>query len=117
MALVLSLCRPRETTAYAVLGHEAIIDSVRDTNYAPYCWRVLPVRREEKSKKRTAMPMAGPLSRTWVIIRTEVFFFSDLAHYVRSGDFILALHRDAKDLDGYAFASAATRLWMAIDSD
>jgi len=32
------------------------------------------------------------------------FFFSDLTHYVRSGDFVLALLRDSKDLDGYAFA-------------
>ena len=32
------------------------------------------------------------------------FFFSDLTHYVRSGDFVLALLRDSSDLNGYAFA-------------
>src|SRR5213078_2199348 len=31
-------------------------------------------------------------------------FFSDLTHYVRSGDFIQALLRDAQDLNQYAFA-------------
>jgi hypothetical protein len=31
-------------------------------------------------------------------------FFSDLTHYVRSGDFIQALLRDAKDLNEFAFA-------------
>jgi hypothetical protein len=35
------------------------------------------------------------------------FFFSDLTHYVRDGDFIVALLRDANDLDGYAFALGA----------
>jgi hypothetical protein len=35
------------------------------------------------------------------------FFFSDLTHYVRSGDFVLALLHDSKDLDGYAFALGA----------
>ena len=37
MALVLCLGWPNETAAYAVLAHEAIIDSVWDTTYAPYC--------------------------------------------------------------------------------
>ena len=62
------------------------------------------------------MHMAAPLSRTWVIIRTEVIFFSDLTHYVRSGDFVLALLRDSKDLDGYAFALGALSHYAA-DND
>ena len=37
MALALSLCWPIDTAAYAVLAHEAIIDSVWDTNIRPYC--------------------------------------------------------------------------------
>ena len=39
--------------------------------------------------------------------------FSDLTHYVRSGDFILALLRDSKDLDGYAFALGALSHYAA----
>jgi hypothetical protein len=37
MALVLRLGWPNETAAYAVLAHEAIIDSAWDTNIRPYC--------------------------------------------------------------------------------
>jgi hypothetical protein len=44
------------------------------------------------------------------------FFFSDLAHYVRSGDFVLALLRDSTDLDGYAFALGALAHYAA-DND
>ena len=62
------------------------------------------------------MPMEASLSRTWAITRTEVIFFSDLTHYVRSGDFVLALLRDAKDLDGYAFALGALSHYAA-DND
>ena len=31
-------------------------------------------------------------------------FFSDLAHYVRSGDFVLALIEESRNLNEYAFA-------------
>ena len=34
-------------------------------------------------------------------------FFSDLTHYVRSGDFVLNLIRDSQDLNEYAFALGA----------
>jgi hypothetical protein len=39
-----------------------------------------------------------------------------LTHYVRSGDFVLALLRDSKDLDGYAFALGALAHYAA-DTD
>jgi hypothetical protein len=40
-------------------------------------------------------------------------FVSNLTHYVRSGDFILALLRDSKDLNGYAFALGAMSHYAA----
>jgi hypothetical protein len=43
-------------------------------------------------------------------------FFSDLTHYVRSGDFVLALLRDAresKELNDYAFALGALAHYAA----
>jgi hypothetical protein len=43
-------------------------------------------------------------------------FFSDLAHYVRSGDFIIILLRDSKDLNEYAFALGALAHYAA-DND
>ncbi|HMH01956.1 MAG TPA: hypothetical protein VK555_11105, partial [Terriglobales bacterium] len=42
MALVLSLCWPSETAAYAVLAHEAIVDSVWDTNIRPLLLKRFP---------------------------------------------------------------------------
>jgi Zinc dependent phospholipase C len=40
-------------------------------------------------------------------------FFSDLTHYVRSGDFITALFRDSSDIDEYAFALGALEHYAA----
>jgi hypothetical protein len=40
-------------------------------------------------------------------------FFSDLTHYIRSGDFILALLRDAQDITEYAFALGALSHYAA----
>ena len=62
------------------------------------------------------MPTAGQSFRTSAITRTEVTFFSDLTHYCRSGDFILALLRDSQDLNGYAFALGALSHYAA-DND
>jgi hypothetical protein len=41
-------------------------------------------------------------------------FFSDLLHYVRSGDFVEALLRDSSDLDEYASRSAPSPTMLPI---
>ena len=43
-------------------------------------------------------------------------FFSDLTHYVRSGDFVVALLRESQDLNEYAFALGALSHYAADDS-
>ena len=43
-------------------------------------------------------------------------FFSNLLHYVRSGDFVRALIRDAQDVNEYAFALGALGHYAA-DND
>jgi zinc dependent phospholipase C len=43
-------------------------------------------------------------------------FFSDLTHYVRSGDFVLELIRDSQDLNEYAFTLGALEHYSA-DTD
>src|SRR5437667_11464078 len=43
-------------------------------------------------------------------------FFRDLTHYVRSGDFVLALIEESKDLNEYAFALGALSHYAADTS-
>ena len=116
MALVLSLSWPSETEAYAVLAHEAIIDSVWDTNIRPLLLKRFPGATPEEIKEAHGYAYGGAIIQDMGYYPHGSFFFSDLAHYVQSGDFILALLRDSKDLDGYAFALGALAHYAA-DND
>ena len=107
MALVLSLAFPCETAAYAVLAHEAIIDSVWDTNIRPLLLKRFPVATAEELKEAHGYAYGGAIIQDMGYYPRGSFFFSDLTHYVRSGDFVPALLHDSKDLDGYAFALGA----------
>jgi hypothetical protein len=73
MALVLCLVWPNETAAYAVLAHEAIIDSVWDTNLRPLLLKRFPAATPEELKEAHGYAYGGAISRTWVTIRTEAF--------------------------------------------
>jgi hypothetical protein len=116
MALILSLCWPSETLAYAVLAHEAIIDSVWDTNIRPLLLKRFPGATGEELKEAHGYAYGGAIIQDMGYYPHGSFFFSDLAHYVRSGDFILALLHDSKDLNGYAFALGAIAHYAA-DND
>ena len=107
IALVLCLGRPSKTAAYAVLAHEEVIDSVWDTNIRPLLLKRFPDATSEELKEAHGYAYGGAIIQDMGYYPHGSFFFSDLAHYVRSGDFILALLRDSKDLDGYAFALGA----------
>jgi hypothetical protein len=51
IALILSLCSPSETVTYAVLAHEAIIDSVWDANIRPLLLKRFPGATPEEIKE------------------------------------------------------------------
>jgi hypothetical protein len=106
MALLL-FGQPLETAAYAVLAHEAIIDSAWNTNIRPLLLKRFPDATQEEIKEAHGYAYGGAIIQDMGYYPHGSFFFSDLTHYVRSGDFILALLRDSKDLNSYAFALGA----------
>jgi hypothetical protein len=116
LALVLSLGWPSEIAAYAVLAHEAIIDSAWDTNIRPLLLMRFPNATGEELKEAHGYAYGGAIIQDMGYYPHGSFFFSDLTHYVRSGDFILALLRDSEDLNGYAFALGALAHY-ASDND
>jgi hypothetical protein len=117
-ALVLSLflCWPPQTAAYAVLSHEAIIDSLWDTDIRPLLLKRFPDATGEEIKAAHGYAYGGAIIQDIGYYPHGSHFFSELTHYVRSGDFILALLRDAKDINGYAFALGALAHYAA-DND
>lgn len=118
LVLVLALCFgwPPRTAAYAVLAHEAIIDSAWDTSIRPLLLKRFPAATGEELKRAHGYAYGGAIIQDMGYYPHGSHFFSDLTHYVRSGDFILALLRDSKDLDGYAFALGALSHYAA-DND
>jgi Zinc dependent phospholipase C len=113
VALGLSLGWPSEAAAYAVLAHEAIIDSAWDTSMLPLLLQRFPDATAEQLKEAHGYAYGGAIIQDMGYYPHGSFFFSDLTHYVRSGDFVLALLRDSKDLDGYAFALGALAHYAA----
>lgn len=113
LALFLSFGWPAQSAAYAVLAHEAIIDSAWNTNIRPLLVERFPNATADELKEAHGYAYGGAIIQDMGYYPHGSHFFSDLTHYVRSGDFVLALLRDSKDLDGYAFALGALSHYAA----
>jgi Zinc dependent phospholipase C len=113
LAFVLAFGSPTRSAAYAVLAHEAIIDSAWDSNIRPLLLERFPQATKEELKEAHGFAYGGAIIQDMGYYPHGNMFFSDLTHYVRSGDFVEALLNDAKDLDGYAFALGALAHYTA----
>jgi hypothetical protein len=111
--LAAALVWPAPLCAYAVLSHEAIIDAVWETHIKPLLLQKFPQASEEDLSRAQAYAYGGAIIQDMGYYPDGSPFFSDLTHYVRSGDFIQALLRDAKDLNEYAFAVGAVAHYAA----
>jgi hypothetical protein len=111
--IVLFLISPPQVAAYSVLSHEAIVDAAWDTDIRTALLKQFPGATPEQLKEAHGYAYGGAIIQDMGYYPHGSFFFSDLTHYVRSGDFVLALLRDAKDIDGYAFALGALAHYAA----
>jgi hypothetical protein len=102
--LVAALAWPGPVRAYAVLAHEAIIDAAWEGHLKTALLEKYPQATEEELSRAQAYAYGGAILQDMGYYPYGNPFFSDLTHYVRSGDFVLALLRDAQDLTEYAFA-------------
>ena len=113
LAVLLFAGWPALCSAYAVLAHEAIIDSVWASDIRPLLLARFPNATHEELKEAHGYAYGGAIIQDLGYYPHGNRFFSDLTHYVRSGDFILALLRDSKDINGYAFALGAMAHYAA----
>ena len=114
--LVFTLIWPSPTRAYAVLAHEAIIDAVWETHIKQLLLARFPGSTEEQLSEAQAYAYGGSIIQDMGYYPYGSHFFSDLTHYVRSGDFVQALLRNANDVNEYAFAVGALAHYAA-DND
>ncbi len=98
---------------YTVLTHEAVIDSVWDTSVRKLLLERFPGATPEELEQAHAYAYGGCIIQDMGYYPFSSRFFSDLTHYVRSGDFIEALIRESQDLNEYAFALGALEHYAA----
>lgn len=113
---MLVLCWPGRCAAYSVLAHEAIIDAAWDTNIKPLLRQRFPQATPDQLRQAHAYAYGGAIIQDLGYYPHGSIFFSDLTHYVRSGDFVVALLQDAResnDINDYAFALGALSHYAA----
>jgi hypothetical protein len=107
-AILLSvLAAPSNASAYSVLAHEAVIDVMWDDQLAPILKQKFPDTSVAALREARSYAYGGSLIQDLGYYPFGSRLFSNLVHYVRSGDFVEALVRDAQDVNEYAFALGA----------
>ena len=113
VAFALMIGWPVQALAYSVLSHEAIIDAAWNTSIQPLLLKRFPRATKTELNEAHGYAYGGAIIQDLGYYPHGSRFFTDLTHYVRSGDFVLALLRDSKDLNEYAFALGALSHYSA----
>src|SRR5215472_9798617 len=111
--VIFSLAFPSFGDAYSVLSHEAIIDAAWSTHIVPLLRQRFPAATPDELRQAHAYAYGGAIIQDMGYYPYGSKFFSDLTHYVRAGDFIETMLRDARDLNEYAFAVGAMSHYAA----
>lgn len=111
VAFLISFCRI--SSAYSVLTHEEVVDLLWKDDIEPLLQKRFPEASPEDLRKAHAFAYGGSLVQDMGYYPFGNKYFSDLTHYVRSGDFIVNLINEASDLDEYAFALGALAHYSA----
>jgi hypothetical protein len=104
VCVALTLLIAPNLQGYSVLTHEAIIDSAWDQNIKPLLLKRFPDATPDDLRQAHAYAYGGCIIQDMGYYPFGSKFFSDLLHYVRSGDFIANEIADSQDLNEYAFA-------------
>ena len=99
---------PTETGfAYSVLTHEQVVDLLWKDDIVPLLIKRFPGATPDDLRKAHAFAYGGSLIQDMGYYPFGNKYFSDLTHYVRSGDFIVSLINESTTLEEYAFALGA----------
>ena len=100
-----SVVRPAH--AYSLLTHEQLIDLTWDSSIVPLLKSRYPDLTPAEIEHARAYAYGGCVIQDIGYYPFGDQFFSDLTHYVRSGDFVVNLFRNAGNADELAFAIGA----------
>src|SRR5271169_4026100 len=95
------------SSAYSVLTHEEIVDLVWADQISPLLLKRFPGLTKEQLKQAHGYAYGGAVIQDLGYYPFGSVEFSNLVHYVRSGDFVRELLLESQDADEYAFALGA----------
>src|SRR5205814_10039793 len=101
--LLLLLATGPRSVSYSVLSHAQIVDLVWADTLQPMLLQRFPNATPDDLRHAHAFAYGGCLIQDMGYYPFGNEHFSDLLHYVRSGDFVEALLAEASDLNEYAF--------------
>jgi hypothetical protein len=100
----------------SVLSHEAVIDAAWDIQLKPVLLARYPGATPDELKTAHAFAYGGSIIQDLGYYPHGSKEFSNLAHYVRTGDFVRALLSQSRDLNEFAFALGALSHYVS-DND
>jgi hypothetical protein len=111
--LVVVLICSVHSSAYSVLTHEEIVDLLWTDEIKPLLLKRFPGLTENQLKEAHAYAYGGAVIQDLGYYPFGSREFSDLVHYVRSGDFVRELLLESQDINEYAFALGALSHYAA----
>jgi hypothetical protein len=107
VSLLLVLMCSGSSLAYSVLTHEEIVDLLWLDEIRPLLLKKYPGLTDDQIKEAHAYAYGGAVIQDLGYYPFGSGEFSQLAHYVRSGDFVIEMLRASADVNEYAFALGA----------
>jgi hypothetical protein len=105
--LLIVLMSGGSVSAYSVLTHEEIVDLLWSDEIRPLLLKRYPGLTEDQIREAHAYAYGGAVIQDLGYYPFGSREFSDLVHYVRSGDFVRELMIESQDVNEYAFALGA----------
>ena len=107
LILLLLMLRPTPAGAYSVLSHEEVVDMAWLPQIVPLLRKRYPNLTDDEILKAHAYAYGGSVIQDIGYYPFGSHQFSDLLHYVRTGDFVSNLIRESSNVNEYAFALGA----------
>jgi hypothetical protein len=101
------------SSAYSVLTHEEIVDLLWIDEIQPLLLKRFPGLSDDQLKEAHAYAYGGAVIQDLGYYPFGNKEFSNLVHYVRSGDFVRELLLESQDVNEYAFALGALSHYAA----
>ena len=107
LCIAFAMAWPPSVRAYGVLTHHQLIDQAWNTVIVPILVKRFPSLTPEQLRNAHAYAYGGCVVQDFGYYPFANEFFSNLTHYIRSGDFVQNLFQHAHTANEFAFAIGA----------